>query len=104
MKALLRRLHAPVYEKRLEVLCELLGQHLEKGETLLDVGCGSGRLAAQLANHHGVSAEGLETHPRDEGLWVTCPKRGGRRGGLNNHPTMPTIHLHRTQPCSTVPI
>jgi ubiquinone/menaquinone biosynthesis C-methylase UbiE len=68
MKALLRRLHAPVYEKRLAVLCDLLGAHLTAGESLLDVGCGSGQLAARLAARHGVAVEGLEIQPRGECL------------------------------------
>jgi SAM-dependent methyltransferase len=68
MKALLRRLHAPVYEKRLAVLAELLGGHLVAGESLLDVGCGSGRLGALLGERHGVAVEGLEVQPRGDGL------------------------------------
>jgi SAM-dependent methyltransferase len=68
MKALLRRLHAPVYEKRLAVLCDLLDPHLQSGESLLDVGCGSGQLAARLAERSGVTAEGLEIQPRAECL------------------------------------
>ena len=40
MKTLLRTLHAPVYERRLQVLVELIGQRLPAGESLLDICCG----------------------------------------------------------------
>lgn len=65
MRALLRRLHEPVYEKRLAVLAELMGPFLSEGESLLDVGCGSGELGALLESRHGVKAQGLEVRPRE---------------------------------------
>jgi len=65
MKALLRALHAPVYDRRLEVLVSLLGSYLEGGETLLDVGCGAGTLGSALAKAHGVEVSGIETNVRE---------------------------------------
>ncbi|NIP94893.1 MAG: hypothetical protein GWO24_16195, partial [Akkermansiaceae bacterium] len=77
MKALLRRLHAPVYEKRLEVLCELLSPHLEPGESLLDVGCGSGQLGSRLAERCGLEVQGLEVRPRGGCLIPVTAYSGG---------------------------
>lgn len=77
MKALLRRLHAPVYGKRLEVLSDVLGPHLRAGESLLDVGCGSGQLAARLAERCQVEVRGLEVRPRDECLIPVTAYDGG---------------------------
>ena len=68
MKSLLRRLHAPVYEKRLEVLCKLLGPHLSAGESLLDVGCGSGELGGRLAKENVLEVQGLEVRSRESCL------------------------------------
>ncbi len=65
MKALLRTLHAPVYERRLRVLVESLGQCLPAGESLLDIGCGAGTLGAALAREHGIEVRGLETKVRE---------------------------------------
>lgn len=65
MKALLRSLHAPVYERRLHVLVELMGRYLEEGESLLDIGCGAGTLGAAVAKAHGIQVTGLETSVRD---------------------------------------
>lgn len=65
MKALLRALHAPVYERRLQVLTELLGRYLPEGESLLDIGCGAGTLGAAVASAHGIKVTGLETNVRE---------------------------------------
>lgn len=65
MKALLRLLHGPVYERRLEVLCDLLGDHVHSGESLLDVGCGSGELGRRLGDRYELDVKGLEVRPRD---------------------------------------
>lgn len=66
MKALLRRLHAPVYERRQRSLLRLIGGCLPSGESLLDIGCGSGTLSSALAKERGLEARGLETHPRKQ--------------------------------------
>jgi len=65
MKTLLRTLHAPVYERRLQVLVELIGQRLPAGESLLDIGCGAGTLGSALAREHGIEVRGLETNVRE---------------------------------------
>ena len=43
---LLKAIHEPVYEHRLDVLAELITAHLQAGDRLLDIGCGSGRHTA----------------------------------------------------------
>ncbi len=65
MKGLLRKLHAPVYRRRLEVLVDLLGNYLAEGEDLLDVGCGAGTLGEAVRKAHGITVTGLETSVRD---------------------------------------
>ena len=69
LKKLLSKLHAPVYRKRLAVLSELLFSHLRDGDQVLDVGCGSGQLGAELvkratANGICLRVSGLERLPR----------------------------------------
>ena len=64
---ILAQLHRPVYEKRLDVLTEMISPHLESGDHVLDVGCGSGALGARLIAANaakGVIVDGLEKHPR----------------------------------------
>ena len=65
MKALLRRLHAPVYERRLKALVEVLGDCIPRGESLLDVGCGGGALGGALVDVKGLEVRGLETNVRE---------------------------------------
>ena len=65
MKGLLRTLHAPVYERRLEVLLKVLGDCLPRGESLLDIGCGAGILGSGLARECGLEVRGLETNARE---------------------------------------
>ena len=69
MKALLAHLHAPIYEERLRVLCELILPHLRDGDRVLDVGCGGGALGARLRSEAAtrglkVEVNGLERSPR----------------------------------------
>lgn len=69
LNALLARLHAPVYRKRLSVLVDLVLPHLRDGDMVLDVGCGTGTLGAALrsaASDRGINirVEGLERFPR----------------------------------------
>ena len=65
MKALLRTLHAPVYERRLKVLLNVLGGCLPRGESLLDIGCGAGALGAALTRDYGLEVRGLEPNVRE---------------------------------------
>ena len=60
-------LHRPIYDKRLEVLVAVISQHLEPGDQVLDVGCGSGTLGAALVQANrgkNVVVHGLERYPR----------------------------------------
>ena len=83
MKALLARLHAPIYEERLRVLTELILPHLRAGDRILDVGCGGGALGERLqsaaaARGLDVQVSGLERFPRGgEPIHVTSYD-GGR--------------------------
>lgn len=45
---LLSALHGRVFERRLKVLAEALANQLEGGHSVLDLGCGDGRLGAQI--------------------------------------------------------
>ncbi len=65
IKLIIRKLHKPVYEKRLVVLGQLIGEELSSGDSLLDVGCGGGQLGLYLKDHYGVDASGAEVEPRD---------------------------------------
>ena len=76
MKALLRKLHAPVYERRQRALLRLIGGCLTSGESLLDIGCGSGTLSGALARECGLEARGLETHPRKQCVIPVDPYDG----------------------------
>ena len=68
IKSLLKQLHAPIYEKRLECLNGLILAHLKQNDKVLDVGCGGGALGASLIKEPGAPlglvVEGLENHPR----------------------------------------
>lgn len=82
LKALLSNLHAPVYRKRLSVLTDLLLPHLHQGDAILDVGCGSGQLGAELlkrASDKGIDIEisGLESFPRGGEPITVTPYNGG---------------------------
>jgi SAM-dependent methyltransferase len=66
--ALLRSIHKPIYEHRIHVLSEIIVGECLAGETILDVGCGNGRLANTILQSkqapEGLRAEGVETSPR----------------------------------------
>ncbi len=76
MKALLRKLHAPVYDRRQRALLSLIGGGLSPGESLLDIGCGSGALSGALAREYRLEARGLETCPREQCVIPVDPYDG----------------------------
>ncbi len=68
LRAIMRSAHAPIYASRLRALVGAIVPHLRPGDRILDVGCGVGTLAAAIlddpARPEGVTAQGLESHPR----------------------------------------
>jgi SAM-dependent methyltransferase len=68
LKALMRRLHGPIYEKRIAVLSQAIVGQLQAGDQVLDVGCGSGILGRAIMDAPncpaGVKVSGLENHKR----------------------------------------
>jgi len=66
--ALLRRLHAPIYRRRISALVRLIRPHLRPDDRVLDVGCGFGALGRALLDApHAVtnlSVVGLEKELR----------------------------------------
>jgi ubiquinone/menaquinone biosynthesis C-methylase UbiE len=64
LSALMRRMHKSVYESRIRALVDVICPHLEKGDRVLDVGCGTGALGRALMDSPhcppGVHVEGLE--------------------------------------------
>jgi ubiquinone/menaquinone biosynthesis C-methylase UbiE len=82
LKKLLSHLHAPVYQKRLSVLADLILPHLRQGDAILDVGCGSGQFGAELvrrAADNGINftVSGLESFPRGGEPITVTPYKGG---------------------------
>lgn len=68
MRAIIRRMHRPVYERRLAALSRRIAARLRAGDRVLDVGCGGGAVGAAVLAHPscpaGVTVEGLESRPR----------------------------------------
>jgi len=68
VKWLLKLIHKPIYERRLEILAEKIISHLDPGDKVLDIGCGSGMLGAAVLKHadcpSGVTYRGLEKYKR----------------------------------------
>jgi SAM-dependent methyltransferase len=64
----MQRLHKPIYERRIEVLSELILSNLRIADRVLDVGCGSGALGRAILDHAKkkpeLSVRGLERNPR----------------------------------------
>ena len=65
---LLRRLHAPIYRRRISVLTDTILAYVQANDLLLDVGCGSGALGRALLDCRrcpaGVRVIGLESNRR----------------------------------------
>lgn len=77
----MRALHRPIYACRQRVLAEIVAKHLPANGRLLDVGCGSGTLAAAIINNPncapGARATGLERAARgDEPIEVVAYNGG----------------------------
>lgn len=82
LKALLRFLHGPIYQRRIDTLVALLAPHLRTGDRVVDIGCGFGQLGHELQNAVGnernVEVTGLEKSPRGDELINVVPYPGGR--------------------------
>lgn len=75
--AIMRRLHAPIYEKRIAVLSGTIAAQAQEGDLILDVGCGGGMLGKAIMESPrcptGVRVVGLENHKRGgEAIEVTA--------------------------------
>ena len=56
-----------VFGRRVAVLAKVLAQHLQPSQSVLDIGCGDGTIAAVLQGHvPGLEIRGVETHLRPE--------------------------------------
>jgi len=62
--SLLTFIHKPIYEKRIDVLSNLIVEHLKSGDNILDIGCGFGMLGKAVLSHDkcpdGVVYRGVE--------------------------------------------
>lgn len=82
MKALMRKLHRPIYEERLRRLVDAILPSVRASDEILDVGCGNGTLLNTLRSDArcpaNVAVHGLERVPRGgEPIPVTA-YTGGR--------------------------
>ncbi len=68
MKRVLKFLHKPIYERRIDVLADKIVPHLDPGDKVLDIGCGSGLLGEGVLKHRdcprGVTYCGVESSRR----------------------------------------
>jgi SAM-dependent methyltransferase len=79
LKGLMKRMHRPIYQRRLEELVRLIRPHLKSGDRVLDVGCGFGQLGRALMDAcPGVRVEGVETAKRG-GELIPVSTYEGRR-------------------------
>src|SRR2546426_154104 len=67
---LLRRLHAPIYRRRISVLTDTILNYVQANDLILDVGCGSGALGRAILDSPrcpgGVRVTGLESSKRGD--------------------------------------
>lgn len=82
VRALLRRLHGPIYDSRLRELVRRIVPHLAEDDRVLDVGCGFGALGRAIMDDphcpRGVEVEGLESAVRD-GAMIPIRSYDGKR-------------------------
>lgn len=68
MDALLKMIHAPIYQHRLKVLVKLIQPYLSKNDRVLDIGCGAGLLGNAIVRSAQTPSDieytGVEKHPR----------------------------------------
>jgi ubiquinone/menaquinone biosynthesis C-methylase UbiE len=57
LSGLMRRMHKSVYESRIRALVQVICPHLEKGDRVLDVGCGTGALGRAIMDSPHCAAE-----------------------------------------------
>jgi ubiquinone/menaquinone biosynthesis C-methylase UbiE len=89
LNAILKRLHEPIYRRRIAVLSELIAAQLKNGDAVLDIGCGNGVLGAAILASSSCPAEvtvqGLEK-----------AKRGGEPIEVIAHPGGPLPFADRS--------
>jgi SAM-dependent methyltransferase len=81
LSALLRLIHGPIYQSRIRVLSSWISQHVQPGDRILDVGCGSGALGSAIILQSGskmIQVQGVETHPRGGEPIPVTPYEGTR--------------------------
>lgn len=68
LSQILKRIHEPIYQYRLEVLSEMIIPFLAEGDKVLDIGCGSGRLGGMILEYSNcpknLTYTGIEKFPR----------------------------------------
>jgi SAM-dependent methyltransferase len=69
LRWLMKKLHAPIYKRRIEELVHQITPHLQQGDLILDVGCGFGALGRAILDSplspHDIEVFGLERLKRD---------------------------------------
>jgi len=80
VRELIKWLHGSlVFDRRISAIADAIGTHLRSGEQLLDIGCGSGRLAVLLRERIGnLQVTGVETSVR-VGTPIQVTHYDGRR-------------------------
>lgn len=88
LRALLKRLHGPVYDSRVRKLAGYMTPHIREGDRVLDVGCGCGDLGRAILDDPscppGVQMQGVEQRRRGnepidvqafDGLTIPCAEK-----------------------------
>jgi len=78
---LMREIHSGIYQRRVEVLADMIVPLLRPEMRILDVGAGGGGLGAAVLNHarcpSNVVYEGLESRPRPDAVIPVHAYEGG---------------------------